>query len=368
MTHNLRISHNIYKDNKRGTYYFRITYYDKTNKRKEIKRTGFKKRKDAVKKCNSIMNELEGAGQLNRLPFDKLAHEYIEWYSVRRKSSSTKSLKTHINNHLVPYFGSMDVFNMTPQDIMKFQNKKMKENFSGDYLKKMHVYLVSTLNHAMKFYDLKQNVASVVGNFEVENTKRLNYWTLEQYEKFYTVLPDIEQQAFFKTLFYSGARKGEVRALTWKDINFEENYISINKADYHGKVTSPKTKAGVRDIYMPQHMMDTLKEFKNWYKENKIYKDDYVLFGSFFKSYSENKIDRWYSSSFEKANDTLQEHEKLPRIVLHEWRHSHASLLVNLGANVMIIAQRLGHSDTTEVYNRYGHLYPSTQKEIAKLL
>ncbi|UXR72070.1 site-specific integrase [Staphylococcus sp. IVB6238] len=368
MTHNLRLSHNIYKDTKRGTYYFRITYYDKTNKRQFITRKGFKMRKDAVKKCNEIMDEIEGVGKHNRLPFDKLAMEYIEWYSARRKPSSTKALRTHINNHLVPYFCSMDVFNMTPQDIMKFQNKKMREKFSGDYLQKMHTYLVSVLNHAMKFHDLKQNVASNVGNFEVEKTKRLNYWTLEQYNKFYTVLTEIEQQAFFKLLFYSGARKGEVRALTWADINFEENYISINKTDYHGEVTSPKTKAGIRDVYMPQHMMDTLKVFKDWYKEHKVYKDDYVLFGDFFKAYSENKIDRWYSKNFKKANDTLDESDKLPRVVLHEWRHSHASLLVNLGVSVMIIAQRLGHSDTAEVYNRYGHLYPSTQKEIVKLL
>lgn len=168
--HNLNLSHNIYKDAKRGTYYFRITYYDKTNTRKYITRKGFAQRKDAVKQCNKMMDELEGIGEeIKKLPFNKLVDEYIDWYSVRRKSSSVKALKTHTNNHLLPYFKSMDVFNMTTQDVMKFQNKKLKEGHSGDYLKKMHVYLVSLLNHAMKFYDLKQNVASLVGNFEIES-------------------------------------------------------------------------------------------------------------------------------------------------------------------------------------------------------
>lgn len=64
MTHNLNLSHNIYKDTKRGTYYFRITYYDKSNTRKYITRKGFKQRKDAVKKCNEMMDELEGADTL----------------------------------------------------------------------------------------------------------------------------------------------------------------------------------------------------------------------------------------------------------------------------------------------------------------
>ena len=224
IAHNLNLSHNIYKDAKRGTYYFRIKYYDKKNQRKEIKKSGFKQRKEALKKCNEIMDELEGVGQINKLPFDKLVDEYIEWYSARRKSSSVKALKTHTNNHLLPYFKSMDVFNMTTQDVMKFQNTKLKEGHSGEYLKKMHVFLVSLLNHAMKFHDLKQNVASLVGNFEIESNKRLNYWTLEQFNQFYDALATQQQKLFFKLLFYSGARKGEIRALTWRDINYDDDF------------------------------------------------------------------------------------------------------------------------------------------------
>lgn len=368
ITHDLRLAHNIYKDSKRGTYYFRITYYDKTNKRQYITRKGFKQRKEAVKKCNEIMDELEGIGQLNRLPFDKLVDEYIDWYSARRKSSSVKALKTHTNNHLLPYFKSMDVFNMTTQDVMKFQNKKLKEGHSGDYLKKMHVYLVSLLNHAMKFYDLKQNVASLVGNFEIESQKRLNYWTLEQFNEFYDALATQQQKLFFKLLFYSGARKGEIRALTWRDVNFDDEFIHINKTDYHGEVTAPKTKSAIRDIYLPAHMMNDIKNYLNWYKENNIYKDDYVLFGTFFKAYSESTIDRWFNTALKVLDNQLPDGQTFPRIVIHELRHSHASMLVNHGASIMVIAQRLGHADSNEVYNRYGHLYPSTQKEIVKFL
>ena len=366
--HNLNLSHNIYKDAKRGTYYFRIKYYDKKNQRKEIKKSGFKQRKEALKKCNEIMDELEGVGQINKLPFDKLVSEYIEWYSARRKSSSVKALKTHTNNHLLPYFKSMDVFNMTTKDVMKFQNTKLKKGHSGEYLKKMHVFLVSLLNHAMKFHDLKQNVASLVGNFEIESNKRLNYWTIEQFNQFYEALATQQQKLFFKLLFYSGARKGEIRALTWRDINYDDEFIHINKTDYHGEVTAPKTKAAIRDIYLPAHMMNDIKEYLKCYKENNVYKDDYVLFGTFFKAYSESTIDRWFTTALKILDEKLPDGQTFPRIVIHELRHSHASMLVNHGASIMVIAQRLGHADSNEVYNRYGHLYPSTQKEIVKYL
>ena len=226
----------------------------------------------------------------------------------------------------------------------------------------MHVFLVSLLNHAMKYHDLKSNVASLVGNFEIESNKRLNYWTLDQFNQFYEVLPTIEQKLFFKLLFYSGARKGEIRALTWQDINFDDNYIHINKTDYHGDVTVPKTKAAIRDIYLPTHMMDDLKEYLNWYQNNNIYKSEYVLFGTFFKAFSESKIDRWFTNAYKLLPTDF------PKIVIHEIRHSHASLLINHGASLMVIAQRLGHSSIEEVSTRYGHLYPSTQKEIVTYL
>lgn len=178
----------------------------------------------------------------------------------------------------------------------------------------------------------------------------------------------IQQKLFFKLLFYSGARKGEIRALTWDDVNFNDDYIHINKTDYHGEVTAPKTKAAIRDIYLPTHMMDDLQKYLIWYKENNIYKENYVLFGTFFKAYSESTIDRWFTSTLKVLDDTLPDGETFPRIVIHELRHSHASMLVNHGASPMIIAQRLGHSSTEEVTSRYGHLYPSTQKEIIKYL
>ena len=62
------------------------------------------------------------------------------------------------------------------------------------------------------------------------------------------------------------------------------SFIHINKTDYHGEVTAPKTKAAIRDIYLHVHMMNDIKEYLKWYKENNVYKDDYVLFGTFFKA------------------------------------------------------------------------------------
>ncbi|OOV39623.1 site-specific integrase, partial [Staphylococcus sp. MB371] len=156
----------------------------------------------------------------------------------------------------------------------------------------------------------------------------------------------------FKLLIYTWARKSEKRAITWLDINFSYKYIHIEKNDYHGTVTTPKTKAAIRYIYLPQHVIDDLTEYQSWYKNKNIYKDDYVLFGTFFKSFSESTIDRWFTTSLNVLDDNLPDGQTFQRIFIHELRHSHASHLINHGANIMIIAKRLGHADTTEVMNR----------------
>jgi integrase len=104
-------------------------------------------------------------------------------------------------------------------------------------------------------------------------------------------------------------------------------------------MTAPKTKASTRDIYLPAHMMDDLQEYLNWYKDNNVYKSNYVLFGTFFKAFSESAIDRWFTGTLKALDETLLDGEAFPRIVIHELRHSHASMLVNHGASPMIIAQ-----------------------------
>lgn len=73
-------------------------------------------------------------------------------------------------------------------------------------------------------------------------------------------------------------------------------------------------------------------------------------------------MDRWFTNAYKLLLDDFL------RIVIHKIRHSYASPLINQGASLMIIAQRLGHSSIEEVSKRYGHLYPSTQKEIVKYL
>ena len=353
-----RINYTINKESN-NTYSARITYYE-NGVRKFKRNGGHKLRKDCVESTEALIKDLENY-TADSLRFDMISEEYKEFYKHRRKASSIKTINNIVDNHLAPYFKHTNLRQLSPSDIMKFQNEKLKEDYSGEYLKKMHGVLSAILNYAIKYYDLERNVANVVGNFEKESRKRDDYWSVEEFKAFIEPIEDLRARSFFSILFYTGMRKGEARALLWSDFDPIRKELSVNKTDYKGIVTSPKTKAGNRIITIPTHLSNLLEEYKTWYQINQIYKDEFVMFGNVTNSVSESTIDRWYEKAL-KLSDTR-------RITIHEFRHSHASDLINrVQANPYDIAQRLGHSDVHEVFNRYGHMYPNKQRSLADSL
>ncbi|MEK4555586.1 tyrosine-type recombinase/integrase [Jeotgalicoccus sp. FSL K6-3177] len=351
----------IYKDENRETYYVNVSYTDKFGKRKYHTKRGFKKYGDALKHKEQFFKNIESGEPITGLPFSFLADDYFKWYSNRRKPSSIKTIKNYLVNHITPFFQNIDVHEMDAHSITEFHDHMLNKEHNGKkyrkgYIQDVHTCLSSVLKHGMKFYEVKVNVASLAGNIENDEYTEWDYYTLNEFNYFYNLIEDIYDKAFFKLLFYSGLRKGEQRALTWKDVNFIEGYVDINKNNYNGKVGTPKTKSSRRKVFLPDHVMQVLMEYKDWYKNNNVFKDDYVVFGKFYQSIGEKQVDVRY-------HKILDNTDELKAIKIHEFRHSHASDCINrLNMDRDTLRKRLGHSSTATIEKYYGHLYPSTEK------
>ncbi|MBW7635488.1 site-specific integrase [Bacillus licheniformis] len=346
----------VYKDEQRKTYFFVVRVKQNDGSTKQIKRRGFKTKKEAKEAEAKTLVNTETSSNIT---FKQAADSYFEWYKARRKKSSIQVIKNILYNHLVPEFGLAKMYLITPKNIMEYQNKIINK-YSPDFLMKIHTTLSAVFNFSIKFYGVKNNPARIAGNFEVEPNKRLNYWDFEEFKQFISVVDDEIYKAFFTTLYFSGARKGELLALQWSDVNFEENSIHISKTEYNREVTKPKSKSSIRYILMPGHVMELLKQLKNEAEKKAPLKPDYRVFGSFYSSLSTSTIDRRYEKYIKASG--------VKRIVLHEFRHSHASYLINKNCNPLIISQRLGHKDVAETLNTYSHLYPSQQSEIVAIM
>ena len=163
---------------------------------------------------------------------------------------------------------------------------------------------------------------------------------------------------------FTGLRKGELRALTWNDIDFEEKTIKINKNIVIGEdkkyaITTPKTKASIRKIPIPNKLLFDLKELYNLNKNKKEFNNDLFVFG-FIEPISCEKITRRKNKNCKLAS--------VQQIRIHDFRHSCASLLINNNASISLVARYLGHSKIDETLNTYSHLFKNKLDEIIQII
>lgn len=344
----------VYKDKIRETYYF-ITRVKTLNGTKQIKRRGFKTQSEAkVAESEVIADAARGLFEENNATFGYVAKRYLEWYKRRRKASSYKKIESIVRVNILPTFEKKRLTDIRNRNITSFQDVLLDKNYSVHHVKKVHQTLSAIFNFAIKEEYTTRNPAREVGNIEEEETKHVNYWTLEEFREFISIVDNYLYKTLFMTLYYSGMRKGEISALTWKDINFENHAISINKTAYDTQVTKPKTSSSIRTLEMPKYVMSMLQELKR--TKEPAQKTGYYVFGNYYDHLPATTLDRYYHNCVEKT--------QLKKIRIHDFRHSHASYLINKGAIPAVVAKRLGHKDIAMTLNTYSHLYPSTENEI----
>ena len=160
----------------------------------------------------------------------------------------------------------------------------------------------------------------------------------------------------FEMLYWGGIREGELLALTPADFDFEKQTVSITKSYQRIKgqdiITDPKTAKSNRVVKMPDFLSQEMQDFIG--QLYGIGEDDRMFMIT--KSYLHHEMDRGAKESGVK------------RIRIHDFRHSHASLLANEGINIQEIARRLGHSNISMTWNTYSHLYPREEERAVKIL
>ena len=224
------------------------------------------------------------------------------------------------------------------------------------YLKTLHNQLSAIFNHAVRYYELRSNPAAKVGNMGSEEHKEMLFWTKEEYKKFSFEMMDKPVSFYaFEMLYWCGIREGELLALTAADFDFEKETVRINKSyqRLHGEdvITTPKTKKSNRMIKMPKFLCEEMQEYLKMLYGLK--KKDRIF--TVTKSYLHHEMDRGAEAAGVK------------RIRIHDLRHSHISLLIDMGFSAVAIADRVGH-ESIDITYQYAHLFPSKQTEMADRL
>lgn len=345
----------VYKDEQRGTWYFKCNYRDWQGETRTKLKRGFATKREAQQGEREFLDKQSGNMNMKLVAFVEV---YFNDKGTRLKERSIMTKRTLIETKIIPYFGEKSMNEITAVDIIKWQNLLMKQEYSPTYLRMIQNQLTALFNHAERFYDLRDNPCKKVDKMGRSNAKELNFWTKDEYEVFLETFAEGDEmyRLIFQMLFWLGCRIGEALALTSSDIDLEKATISVtktyyrrNKTDY---ITSPKTESSNRKITIPKFLQGEIKEYLD--RQYELAPDERIF------PITDRAIQKKMKQKTEETN--------LNPIRVHDLRHSHIALLIEKGLQPLVIAQRVGHDSVNTTMNIYGHLYPNKQKEVADLL
>lgn len=342
-----------YYDDKQKTWYCKFYYKDWTGQRKQKLKRGFKLQRDAKDWERTFLEKQQGSPDMT---FQVLYNLYTEDSRQRCKYSSYKTKKSLCEAHILPYFKDKPINQITPADIRKWQNEIKRSISSPVHQGNINRQFSSVLRFAVKYYGLGYNPFDIAGSIGKGRGRSMKFWTLDEFNCFIEHVEDPTLNIAFMVLFYAGIRLGELLALTMGDFDSSKGTLTISKTyhryDKSDFITTPKTDHSCREVVLPAFMVEQLA---NYIKCNYgMQAEDRLFF-----SVTEFRL-RYCKKAACNASGV-----KLIR--LHDIRHSHVSLLIDMGFSPHLIAERIG--DTVQMVNEiYGHLYPNKHNEVATKL
>lgn len=248
-------------------------------------------------------------------------------------------------------------------------NKKICLRYKNDILK----HWKSVLNFGTRWYDFNfLSVYRKMDKFKDLNglKKEMKYYTLPEFKKFISGEEDSMWRCYFQTLYYCGLRCGESRGLMWKDIDFNKKLLSVNRQvidtpkdwDEPYVISDPKTKTSRRVIPICNVLLDAFNIYKNELESKNQYNiNNFVFSPSDGTTPLRDNHILTRKKKIEKATGSKH-------IRTHDFRHSCASLLINSGGNVSMVAKYLGHSEVEETLNTYSHMFPSALDDVLNIV
>lgn len=304
---------------------------------------------------------LENIGRPSMMTVAELVENYLDYVRPRVRWSTYDTKALILNQKVKPYFGRMLVGEVRPLDVIRWQGwldslrQKNGKPYSATFIREVNSQLSALFNYAEDQLGLDSNPTKKVGKSGSSKSEEMQIWTKEEYGKFLDAVSNKNLSFYaFEILYWTGIREGELLALTPRDFNLSAGTLSINKSysrrDGQDIIGPPKTKKSYRTIVLSDFLID---EVRMWFEYADFDEDERIF--PVTKHYLWNEMERGCAKSGVK------------RIRVHDLRHSHVSMLIDMGFSAVAIANRLGH-DSEHITFRYAHLFPGAQDDMANSL
>ena len=357
----------------KGTkWWYFVVYYVKTNGEKAQKRSKQFATKNEAQQAERefLLLHDDSISTKSKKTLEEKFFEYMQ-ENTHNKESSLYNYTSDYNNGIKPFFkdGQVLITDINVYWIKSWKKWVLDHNWTHAHNQRLFCVLSNILDKAVKDEELEENIVKKQGNFTIRNDqvlerKKIRYQTPKQFEEYMFVVDKLIWRAFFNFAFWHGLRKGEQQALTWNDIDFNKMTVTINKTlsdKVRGggyKITNTKNRRD-RCIALADQSLPYLYKLHDYYSKMDGFNSNWYVFGGIrflAKTTIDNNLKKYYDRLID-SKSTDYEKEHVIRLTHHEFgRHSHASLLLNLGASYGDIALRLGDTEQV-IIDTYAHPY-----------
>ncbi|MGG3927691.1 site-specific integrase [Metabacillus fastidiosus] len=366
----------IKKDPKTGKYFFVLdTGKDPlTGKRKQLRRRGFETKKEAQLALANLQVQVSEskAASLSRSVFHKYLDQWFESKKIKLKPSTIKNYEEHIRYNIIPYIGEVRMNEFNETIIQNFIRVLYKERGLAPATVKTTYGIVSEVLYKASRKGLVSG--AILDDIVLPRMeKKLRVWTADQVASFLdapkTILNLTRYFIGFNISLQTGMRMGEVLGLRWSDIDYENKMIfvrqtlsKVDQGNEYGLVAGGKTLSAMRCIYISESLVKSLKAHQQLIDKEKAIQQIYCDYDLVICTSSGNWV---HPNNFRRAFKVTVDQLGIPKIRLHDLRHTHATFLLENKVNPKIIQERLGHKNVNITLNTYSHALPSMQVEAA---
>lgn len=347
-----------------------------TQKRRQKYYTVKGNKKAAEKFLTEKLRELD-TGMLidtKKMRLGEFLDYWLKEYCYNNLSVNTiEGYEQYIEKHIKPILGNIELEKLQPLQLQSFYSEKLekgklngKGGLSKQTVRTLHRIIHGALAKAVKWQLVVRNIADCVEPPKPEKYEA-KFLNDEQTNLLIEKVQNSEIYIPVIIAIFTGMRRGEVLGLNWQNVNFEKKYIRVVQelsCTKKGlKILPPKTKKSIRNIAIPDTLMNILKIHRTKQMENKLMLGQEYQNSDMVCTYPNGKL--FYPKRFSAKFHELLEKNNLPIVRFHDLRHSHASLLVKLGIQPKVISERLGHSNIGITMDLYSHLYEEADREVA---
>jgi integrase len=282
------------------------------------------------------------------------------------RPTTLEDYEATITNHIIPRLGSVKAQRLTADTVQAFYADLHDRGVGARTVQLCHLRLSQALAQAVKWGILQRNVCQAVDAPHV-TPKRGKVWTAEEARRFLAAGAGTHLEAVWVLIATTGLRRGEALGVRWQDLDLDERTLRVRQSVvlYQNKpiMQEPKSDAARRTIKLAPETVAMLRTHRTAQLERRLTLGSMWHERDLVFCTGDGKV--LNPSNLYRTLDAMMARAEVPRIRLHDPRHSHTTLLLAAGTPIKVVSERLGHTKTSITMDIYAHVLPDMQDAAA---